>query len=172
MKQCGKCLKKLPVSNFHNRSLSRDGKFLWCKSCKNKVEAARKRRVGKTPTGKAKKAWENMKLRCKNSPEYFHVKINVERDEFLEWAIPEYEKFMTLNPNAQPSIDRIDSDGHYEIGNIRVVSINDNCKENLSARLAKSVSLGNLKSVAKILQSLLIRNNHNIESLIQELRSL
>lgn len=48
------------------------------------------------------------------------------RNEFLEWAIPQYRTWFSQHSDIKPSIDRIDSDGHYELGNIRLLSLDEN----------------------------------------------
>jgi hypothetical protein len=50
-------------------------------------------------------------------------------DEWLQWAVPEYEKFQNDNPGVTPNAARIGDLGHYELGNIRIISQTQNCEE-------------------------------------------
>ncbi len=75
---------------------------------------------------KCRRMWANMKNRVKNDPDYRHVEIKMSRNEFLSWAEPRVQNFLFLNPTATPSVDRMDSDGHYEILNIRIIDLDEN----------------------------------------------
>lgn len=48
------------------------------------------------------------------------------RAEFIAWATPAYEQWFRERPDEQPSLDRIDSSGHYAIGNLRLIHKTDN----------------------------------------------
>jgi hypothetical protein len=132
------------MAEFTNRKLSKDGKFAWCRECKDKHYNQYRRERGKTPIGKAAKAWENITQRAENhngvSPEYANVKLLMTRSEFMTWAVPQYEEFMKHNPDVMPSIDRIDSSDHYRMGNLRVVSISDNAKGSSPVKLMQLLS--------------------------------
>ncbi len=65
--------------------------------------------------------------------------------EFLEWAVPEYERFMHDNPVDTPSINRIDSCGHYELGNIEIVSMSSNVGNRNRLRRAKVAPVTEMK---------------------------
>lgn len=47
-------------------------------------------------------------------------------NEFLAWAVPEYERFAESNPNETPCVARFGDKGHYEIGNIEIISVAEN----------------------------------------------
>lgn len=58
------------------------------------------------------------------------IRVNFTRQEFADWCNEHKSiilKFYALND--KPSIDRICSKGHYEIGNIRIISYTENCKQ-------------------------------------------
>lgn len=174
MKKCTKCLEVKRLSEFTNRSLSKDGKYAWCNYCKNLHSSNYRRERGKTPIGKAIKAWENIVQRCENhngkNPYYNHVKLEMTRTQFIEWAIPEYEKFMREYPGEQVSIDRIDSEGNYKLGNLRVVGMRENSKNNLTALLMNSLKNVDMKKLAKVLVILLNRYNIDPNILCKEIK--
>lgn len=47
-------------------------------------------------------------------------------EEWLNWAVSKYEKFLIENPNEQPSVSRYKDIGHYEIGNLEIISFSKN----------------------------------------------
>jgi hypothetical protein len=57
---------------------------------------------------------------------YKDIDCRFTKDEFKEWAIPELYKFRKAYPYETPSIDRIDPKGHYEPGNVRIISMDQN----------------------------------------------
>ena len=59
---------------------------------------------------------------------YEHVEVRMTRAEFVAWALPEYALWFRSRPDETPSIDRIDNDGHYELANIRLVSLAENLR--------------------------------------------
>ena len=48
------------------------------------------------------------------------------KEQFLAWAIPKYNSWLQEHPDVVPSVNRIDNKGHYEIGNIEVISWGQN----------------------------------------------
>lgn len=77
-----------------------------------------------TAQGKAIKMWHHMNERVIKSKSYSKkgIKVNVSKEEFLKWVVPEIGSFMLKNPNQTPSLDRIDPEKNYELTNIRVIS--------------------------------------------------
>jgi len=51
------------------------------------------------------------------------------KSEFYFWAKPRYEEFLETHSGVRPSVDRIDSYGHYELGNLQVISFSENSKK-------------------------------------------
>ena len=49
--------------------------------------------------------------------------------ELTKHYLKEYEEFIKNNPDKKPSIDRIDEDGKYEIGNCQIISLGDNVRK-------------------------------------------
>lgn len=51
------------------------------------------------------------------------------RDQFMAWAVPAYTTWLSDNPGKQPSVDRIESSGHYVLGNLRIVEMVENSRK-------------------------------------------
>lgn len=82
--------------------------------------------IHRTPLYRAKNAYCGMRRRalnaCGNEPSYANVELRMTLDQWLGWAVPEYERFTAANPDASPNAARKGDLGHYEIGNIEIVS--------------------------------------------------
>ena len=88
-----------------------------------------------TAEGAAKWAWNRIsaraggkyisRVRTTTNP-YTHVRLLMTRAEFLEWAIPAYRHWFATQKGIRPSIDRIDSHGHYQLSNIRLIPLDEN----------------------------------------------
>jgi hypothetical protein len=55
--------------------------------------------------------------------------------KWLEWAVPEYEKFTKKHPGEVPNAARLKDLGHYELGNIEIVTRTKNCEDTRSYKL-------------------------------------
>lgn len=83
-----------------------------------------------TPHGAAACAWNRLTSRA--GAKYGHrkcyarIEVRMTRADFMMWAISAYEVWFREHPGITPSVDRIDPDGHYEIGNLRLIPLNDN----------------------------------------------
>lgn len=86
--------------------------------------------IHRTPIYRARAAYANMVRRCLNrdgrSPTYDGVELRMTRAAFIAWSIPRYKRFAVQHPDCIPNIARKNDSGHYEIGNIRLVTISDN----------------------------------------------
>jgi hypothetical protein len=71
-----------------------------------------------------------MTQRCLNangkSESYKDVELRMSESKWLEWAIPRYEKFISENPDESPSVSRFKDQGHYDIDNIEIISLQQN----------------------------------------------
>jgi len=120
-----------PVVNCPTCSLqfrpARSNQKFCCTKCYEKQKRPG-RKPKKTARHYACNAWCRMNRRVKNYPSYVRKKIKVlmTREEFIAWACVEFQKFLNINNFSSPSIDRINPDGHYEISNIRVLSLEEN----------------------------------------------
>jgi hypothetical protein len=104
-------------------------------------EHSRKNR--NTPKGRASHTWYAMLSRAGKKKGYEHVEVKMTKEQFLEWAVPKYEKWFKEHPNVVPSINRLDSKGHYEINNIEMISMRENSLDGLkNARKARKGSRG------------------------------
>ena len=134
-KICPKCGEAGPF--FRNSSTS-DGMSHWCKSCTSGGEAGRLRATAReqkrrsTPRGKAFAMWNSMKSRSENKdgkhPAYADVKLQITQTAFITWAIPEIDAWIKANPTDIPSVDRRENSGHYEISNLRIISLSENSR--------------------------------------------
>lgn len=89
--------------------------------------------IHQTALYRAKAAYANMIARCLNAngnnPAYSDVELRMTKEEWLTWAVPQYEDFMIQFPNTTPNASRFNDDGHYEINNIHIIPQKDNRNE-------------------------------------------
>ena len=137
MKQCSKCKGMKSLDDFYNNKRSSDGKTKQCKSCLYKQP----RWKGRTKYGEydpallrmAMSKWEGIVKRCNPRQQkkcYRGVENRFNKEQFIRWVIPELERFYKEQPYETASIDRIDPTGHYEPGNVRVISHLENSRRN------------------------------------------
>lgn len=96
------------------------------------------RKWRKSPIGRASSAWNHMRARVRGDYDdktqcYKGIEIRMTREEFVAWAIPAYERWFKEHGEPKdigdvPSVDRIKPEGHYEIGNLRLLTVRDNAK--------------------------------------------
>ena len=118
-RRCPRCKQSLPVAAFGNCK-----KPCYCNPC----NLARITAYNTTPRGRARVAWRQMNRRVIAQPEYAGIEVRMTRSEFLEWAEPRYSAWASERPGETPTIDRIDPDGHYELGNIRLLEWGENAR--------------------------------------------
>lgn len=78
--------------------------------------------------------WNRIKQRAGNKngkePYYKNIKLLLTREEFIEWVTPKLTLWFNLYGSFEDiSIDRILEDGHYEISNLQLLSMNENRKK-------------------------------------------
>lgn len=102
--------------------------------------------IHRTPLYRVKAAYAayaNMLRRCGNKtgtdPAYANVELRMTLRDFKEWALPRYVEFMALHPKDVPSISRFGDKGHYEIGNIGVISVTENRRQQVHPAPAKKM---------------------------------
>jgi hypothetical protein len=115
---CPHCKQDLPASSFFANAGRASGLSILCKTCYRAYEG--------TPERRAKRTWNTINARSGSQQSYEHVQVRMTRDEFLAWAVPAYEKWMSLYPGQTPSLDRIDPAGHYELTNLRILERGEN----------------------------------------------
>ena len=85
------------------------------------------------PQYRARAAYRGMQARCLNRngkrPTYANVELRMTMQEWLAWAVPEYKRFISDHPGQTPNAARLGDTGHYELGNIRIISLSENCAE-------------------------------------------
>lgn len=98
--------------------------------------------IHRTPLYRVKASYSGMKIRCLNAngknPTYAKVELRMTLSEFIAWALPRYAKFIAEHPNESPCTARFGDRGHYEISNIKVISVADNRKETVRPSPAKN----------------------------------
>lgn len=111
-KRCGICEKYLPLPDFHTVNNTWDGLFYACRGCYNE-----KRRL--SPRRNALKAYRQMLSRVEEDSDYLArgTEVKIGRSEFVDWYTASWF------PGAH--VDRIDNAGHYESGNMQMLSIGD-----------------------------------------------
>lgn len=138
-KRCTKCKQVKSFSEFHKNKTKKDGHYFRCKQCQNQDaklyrqqhEAEyrrhckqRQRQYRKTLQGYLRGVWDNMLHRC-NNPKHHDYKYYGARgikvkfasfDDFFDYVVND----LKANPRGL-TIDRINNDGHYELGNIRFI---------------------------------------------------
>lgn len=64
------------------------------------------------------------------------ILLKFERAEYKEWCFKQREAFLLmLQRGERPSIDRIDSSGHYSLSNLRIVPLKTNSKAGNAERI-------------------------------------
>jgi hypothetical protein len=134
MKTCCECNETKPEELFYRNRSRKDGLTVRCIECSKKYN----REYFGSPHGKAIVAWNNISGRATNSngdnPSYADVELRMDRDEFIKWFVPEMEKWMAENPGIRGSVDRIRDEGHYEIGNLRIISMVANARKSMARK--------------------------------------
>lgn len=125
---CGKCHCPTGVGCSGLNGVLRQRSGGYCKECRAKYN---KTYLSK-PEGRARKMWVDMNRRAENRdgdhPSYKNVRVLMSQQEFLSWAVPAIRDFCRSNPDCVPSIDRINPDGNYAFGNIRIISYLENSR--------------------------------------------
>lgn len=130
-KPCKTCKQKLPINKFAITGKKIPGKERYrkssCRSCVHQKDKTK-------PTYVMSRMLSFARMRCENPKNDSYaryggrgIKFNIDRKDF-------YSKFkkkvdIMLKAGKTPSIDRIDSDGHYEMNNIQIVHFADNTDE-------------------------------------------
>jgi hypothetical protein len=127
---CYKCKETKPSAEFKPRN----GKITsLCKKCHNISCSNSSKSYRESPVGRANRTWHKILQRVGNkdgkNPSYANIECRMTQNEFLTWAIPLYEEFAIKHPNETPSLDRADSNGHYEISNLQVIPLTVNLRK-------------------------------------------
>ena len=135
-KVCPKCKKEKILNDFYNDLKRRDGKMVYCKKCK--YDYQKKHRI-RNPISAILRS---IRTRCSNPKRsvYKYYGGKGIQCKFNSWQ--EIEEEIGPRPEGM-TIDRIDSNGHYEKGNIRWAT-------RLEQTINRSVTKLNKKDVLKI----------------------
>lgn len=120
MHTCPHCKQSLGANHFYRNAARRNGLSILCKPCHKAYEA--------TPHRKANNTWHTINARVRRQQSYEHVTVNMTQDAFLGWAVPAYSLWMALHPQQTPSLDRVDPDGNYELGNLQILERGENSR--------------------------------------------
>ena len=152
MKTCTGCIQEKSLNEFNRSKSTKDGLTYRCKDCqkaarelaKAPIRAARKARL-KTKTLKYFKdmTWGHLQERTINGSrprwtlpstrKYYlnkGIKLLMSRDQWNAFCDENEEIIMGFYKNGiTPSLDRIDSAGHYALDNIQIISLKDNVEK-------------------------------------------
>jgi hypothetical protein len=142
LRVCHKCGDPHLLTEFARKADCEGGRAWTCRLCKNANQRARRavssnahtKRYEKTPDGFLMRAYRNMKSRITGvQKREFHLYKGLSllpKQEFYEWARsnPEFWRLFKLwvksdyNRKLTPSVNRIDPDDGYVLGNIEWVT--------------------------------------------------
>jgi hypothetical protein len=136
IKRCSRCGKT--DGPFGNNKTTTDGLSFWCKPCLKTIRPSKEAHTAsmrfwrQTAVGRANSAWNRICQRAGNAdgqhPAYAKVELRISREAFVAWFIPEIENWLREYPDETPSVDRKDNDGHYEVDNLRIISLSENSR--------------------------------------------
>lgn len=137
-KICGRCDQLLPLGNYYKQSNTKDGKGNYCKKCKSEYQKERTKMLKAKDPAKfllnesCRAAYERGGATYKRKG-YEHVRCSFDNvrdfqealwdDEVFrnEW-IAQTDVYIKLNKyKYRPTLDRINPELGYEIGNIRML---------------------------------------------------
>lgn len=161
-KICGKCRKlKAPLA-FYPSKLLKSRLSCYCRDCelnRSKSRANYKKlydsKYYKTIKGHLNSIYNAMIRRCNPQNKekqiyYYGVKVLIPKEKFFAWSINQSDyvqiyknwKNNKYNRRLSPSIDRIDSDLHYSLDNIRWLTLSNH------ATITNNKRWGNLDATA------------------------
>lgn len=148
MKLCNKCNQLKSVSEFKKHTETKDKLTGSCKECLNTAQRINRKLTNNSCTRKYEKTKHGFLVRCyrnmlsrisgvqKKKAHLYTGKTILDKFTFYSWSINSIE-FNLLFDNWEkngyirketPSIDRIDSSGSYELGNIRWITFLENSR--------------------------------------------
>jgi len=129
-KTCIRCNTEKPRYMFSPNYRMADGYLNRCKTCQNEISRDKYRNDVRY---RVNCIWNALMQRIENAdgknPSYAATELRMTKDEFIDWAVPEYKLFIRNSPEKRPSIDRIDDAGHYELSNLQVIDWGDNARK-------------------------------------------
>lgn len=172
VKRCRTCKKRKPLDQFKKNNRKPDGYDTICKACYRVANRRYNLDYRLTPAGAAALAWNRIVYRCGNRngdfPAYQDVENRFTRSAFIDWAIPAYEAWIQNHGTViGASVDRIRSTGHYEPGNVRLITLGLNTS--LASRHRKALTAQRL--AARTFKTCL-RTGLDVSAVISELTEL
>ncbi len=183
-KRCWKCGVEKPVEEFANDPSKKDGKHGRCKRCDSEwrkehrhERRSYKRSYKRTINGFTDRCWNRLNQRTVNGthprPENRHIRVYLDQGIQLQITKEELRAIVAANwptietiwkAGGKPSIDRIDSTGHYAADNIQFIPLSDNCrKSGLKSGRARAASVkktASARMARKIRQSLHLEDRY------------
>ncbi|MEO1525788.1 MAG: hypothetical protein AAFX06_10140 [Planctomycetota bacterium] len=115
-----------------------------CYHAEETAKAKTKHRMCGTPEYVS---WSGAKSRCQNPNDINYQNYGGRGIEFRFGSFEEFFAEVGLKPSHEHSIDRIDSDGHYEPGNVRWATVKQQCN---NTRVNRRMDIeGELKTLAE-----------------------
>jgi len=150
MKVCNKCNLSKELSEFHNRSVSPDGKANTCKECDNERRYKQSRSKLAVIKNIYRHQVENSKVRGHSAPDYTlddlvdYLMSNPSFNSLYEdWVVNKFDMW------SIPSVDRIDEKLGYSFSNIQVVTFLENKRNHDNGRLRGEVITSQMKRILK-----------------------
>jgi hypothetical protein len=145
---CRKCERTLHLEHFKKNKEHPLGVENICRKCANEVKRLWSRRTWeirckqrnefrRTMEGYAGRMFDNLLQRVKKEPSYQGREVRFARKELIKWVLDQpwyvalYEdwKRSGFERGLAPTLDRIDNEGHYELGNILLMTQSDNSRK-------------------------------------------
>lgn len=159
IKMCSKCKKELSLSSFNKDSTTKSGYEYSCRLCRKATVPAR---IKGTLSYFKKRTWDAINRRTVNGSHPFYEDVNhlfyIKKGIKLEMSKGDFYSFCDKNKERilgyyqkgiTPSINRIDSDGHYRVDNLEIISakINNQLgRDKAWETTRKPVKVTNIKS--------------------------
>lgn len=77
-----------------------------------------------------------------DKPTYTKIKVQINRGDFILWAVTQLTEWSKTKPLAEASLDRKDNAGHYELSNLQLLSLHDNSKKRSNTVLSSGSPKG------------------------------
>ena len=126
--KCGRCNCDKVAGEFPPSSSATRQAGSYCRSCCRAYQAAYRA----TADGWARNAYASIQRRCLNKSgkdkSYANVRCLFTMETWLAWAVPAYNQFKLSFPGEVVSVDRINPDGDYVEGNVRLLPWRENSR--------------------------------------------
>jgi hypothetical protein len=141
-KFCPRCQKQKLKALFSKNKSEYDGLQSWCKPCSETERQKQRDKRRGTTQGFKLTSWHNINGRTANGahPRWSEprkvslylakgVKLLMSKQEYYLWCDQHTEEIEDLyKAGKTPSVDRIDSSGHYSADNLRIIEADENLK--------------------------------------------